>query len=338
MLWLLRDYLKLDVKNMDSEDSTGVFVLQKLARTREDIALYLTLREKKKLVSSFYEAYKELQYQGKLHTSFHITRTRTGRLSSSDPNLQQVPDVVRPLLIPKDQDHIFVNYDLSAIEARLIACESGDPVLCDLIGRGLSPHDQNAKVFFGLKTPVEQVKKLHEKERFVAKTGGFSLYYGAGKNRLNTIFISNNIHKTEKEVAQILRDFRETYRGSFERHIEITESLAVHKLFNAFGRPIIVENPDDFYMKGYNAITQSLASDLCLFAAMRVQARFEKIGLDANVLLLVHDSILVEAHKKHAVRAEQILVQEMCRYRLTNRVKDVSLSVECEGGIVDHWQ
>lgn len=322
---------------MDDKESTGVFVLQKLARTREDISLLLRLRELKKLVGSFYDSYKELQHGGRLYTNFHITRTRTGRLSSSDPNMQQVPDAVRPLIIPSTSKMTLINYDLSAIEARLIACESGDPVLIDLIQRGLSPHDQNGKIFFNLPCDAADVKKLYPNERQVAKTAGFALYYGAGKNRLNTVFVANNLHKSEDVIRSILKQFKMTYRASFERHQEITEDLAVYKLFNSFGRPIIVENPEDFYMKGYNTIIQSIASDLNLFAAMRAQERFEKESLNANVLLLVHDSILVEGEKKNSARIEKILIEEMTRFKLHNPEKDVILPVECEGGIMEKW-
>ena len=337
MLWLLRDHLGLDVTNMEDEESTGVFVLQKLAREREDIALYLKLREKKKLVSSFYDSYLNLQQGGRLYTNFKITGTRTGRLSSADPNMQQVPDPVRPLIIP-DKGNVFINYDLSAIEARLIATESGDETLVGLIKKGLSPHDQNGKIFFDLKCAVEEVKKKFPNERQVAKTSGFALYYGAGKNRIRTVFISNNIHKSEKECAEILERFRRAYKGSFKRHKEITNDLERFKLFNAFGRPIIIEDPEDYYMKGYNTIIQSLASDINLFAAMRAQEAFEAEDLEANVLLLVHDSVLVECPKRNAKRAEEILVRELRRYVLTNTSKRVSLPIDCEGGICDKWK
>lgn len=338
MLWLMKNYLKLDVTNEKDEESTGIFVLQKLARTRDDIMLYLRWRELKKLKGSFYASYKELQYKGKLYTNFRITGTRTGRLSSANPNMQQIHSGIKHIFVPK-KDHVFISYDLSAIEARLIACESGDAALCHIVERGLSIHDNNAKVFFGLDCDIKEVKEKYPLERQVAKTGGFSLFYGAGAKRIKGIFVANDIHKEDQECQEILNNFKNEYKDSFERHRDITQSMETYKLYNSFGRPIIVERPEDRYMKGYNSVIQSLASDLTLFAAMRAQERFnEMIGYKANVLLLVHDSILVEAHKEDADWAAAILEDELKRYSLHNEEKQVTLKVECEGGVFDHWQ
>jgi DNA polymerase I-like protein with 3'-5' exonuclease and polymerase domains len=125
MSWLLKEYLGLDITDPEGEESTGKAVLNKLAADgREDIKTYLDWREADKVLTMYLPTYRELQVDGVIHPSFNLTGTRTGRTSSSGPNLQQVPPKLYRLFKPRP-GYKFIQYDLSGIEAALIALYSG---------------------------------------------------------------------------------------------------------------------------------------------------------------------------------------------------------------------
>lgn len=326
MLWLMKDYFKLDVST-ETGESTGRPVLEKLAsQGRNDFKLFLEYRETQKLITSFIEPYKHLRFNGEIHPEFNLTGTRTGRLSSSNPNLQQVPPELNGLFQARP-GHVFVQYDMGAIEAKLIAYYSDDIELYKIIKEGLSIHDVNTLNFFELDIDPKEVKKKFPNERHATKQVGFACFYGAGWRRIQQTLLNFGFNKTDNECKEIYKRIQKRFQGAFEFHREITECLLNReKVINLLGRPISIEHPEDCYMKGFNTLVQSSASDLVLWSAL-------KSGL--KILLLVHDFILAEVPEAEAQIANSKLVKAMTDYKLESSHGPIVLDVE--GSISKVW-
>lgn len=339
MKWLLKERLGLDISKLDDdeEESTGKAVLNKLANEgNSDIELFLKWRGVNKILTSFLPTYMELQVDGKLHPSFNITGTRTGRTSSSNPNLQQVPSSLYKLFSPS-RGYKFIIYDLSGIEAALIALYSGDQRLFDILSSKTSIHDHNAKILFNLDTPVDEVKKKHPKERQTAKNLGFATFYGAGWRRLQIVFQAAGFTISDQEAKQKLQYLKNAYRSVFQFHRDVTDIAAEGGILeNLFGRPIIIPDPQDAYMKAFNTLVQSSASDLNLRACEKAKEAWAKAGLNARPLLVIHDCIVAEAKIADCIKAEQILVDSMTDFKLESENGIIKLQVE--GGISDKWE
>lgn len=339
LAWLLKEHLGLDISQIDKdgEESTGAAVLEKLAaQGRDDIKIFLKYREQSKLATAFYPSYEEMQVGGVIHTSFNPSGTRTGRLSSSGPNLQQVPGHLHKLFKARP-GYKLICRDASGIEARLIALYTSDPTLYDIVANGGDIHGNNARIFFGLDCDQRDVKGRYPDERKLAKTVGFALFYGAGYRRIKYTALAQGISWSDGECKEKLTRFREDYETAFEFKRSTLDPIldAGEEINNLLGRPMRITNRDDVYMKGFNRLIQSSASDLILHSAWKAQMEYNRVGLGAHVLLLVHDEIVVEAPTSVASECEAILERAMVDYPLTNSLGPVPLAVE--GSTDDFW-
>lgn len=344
MKWLLRDYLNLDITKVDfngededDSESTGKAVLHRLAsQGREDISTFLEWRQNAKIKTAFLPSYRELAVEGTLHPTFNITGTRTGRTSSSTPNLQQVPPKLYSLFKPRP-GMCFVQYDLSGIEAALIALYSGDQTIYDILSSGTSIHDYNAQLLFDLPTPLAQIKKDHPRERQTIKNVGFACFYGAGWRRIQTVFTTAGFPITEQEAKKKLQTLKEAYPEVFKFHKDITEIFASKQVVeNLLGRPVSINDPSDAYMKGFNTLIQSSASDLNLHACLKAETEWAKQQLIAYPLLVIHDCIVAEARTATAPIAARILERCMTDYDLKCDLGPIKLQVE--GGVGEKWE
>lgn len=334
--WLLKEYLKLDVTDFHDEESTGKPVLKKLANEgREDIKALLDYREQRKLLTAFFPSYKEMAYDGAIHCSFNAASTRTGRLSSSSPNLQQVPRGLHGLFIARP-GYKFIIRDQAAIEPRLIAHASDDPVLFTLLEKGVDFHGHNTKIFFGLPEEVNEIKSKYPLQREVGKEVGLAILYGAGAMRLQESAQKRGFIWTQEECREKVKRFREEYEavGAFQKQLNLT--LEGGPVTNLFGRPFRIEDPSDIHMKGFNTLIQGSASDLVLNSAYKAQAEYDRLGLDAHIVLLVHDEIVVEAAEKDIDSATSILDHCMTNYPLDTKWGRIRLKVE--GKVSDRWE
>lgn len=340
MTWLLRDYLGYDIVNAEGDETTGKSVLAKLAAGgAEDIQTYLEWKHNYKILSMYIPTYEELVAKdGAIHANFNITGTRTGRLSSSSPNLQQLPSSLYRLFKPRD-GYKFIVYDLGSIEAVLIALYTDDPNLFNIVTKGQSVHEYNAKyaVFPNeIDCDIEQVKERFPELRKIAKTLGFSVLFGAGANRVRVSLDTAGYAVTETEAKEILDRLRQLYSEAIKFHREITKSFErKDQIENLVGRPLKVDNRDDCYMKGMNTLVQSSASDLLLLAALRAEERFKQEGLDAHPLLFIHDCLMVEVKAKDAEKADVITRESMLNFDLRNSLGKLPLTID--GGISGTW-
>lgn len=333
--WLFKEHLGLDITDFDDEESTGKAVLQKLAGTgRKDMQLFLEYRKQTKLVKAFYPTYRELNNNGIIRATFHPGIARTGRLTSSDPNLQQVPHDLHALFYSPGRK--LITKDESAIEPRLIAYASNDLTLFEILKSGADFHGFNTKIFFDLTCDVSEVKKKYPKEREVGKEVGLALMYGAGRFRLQESAQKRGFVWTSRECQYKLDRFKESYEGVYAYREVINSCLLDGPIRNIAGRLFSIADPQDVFMKGFNTYIQGGASDLVWNSAERAQAEYEKRGLDAHVVLLVHDEIIVDSHPDCVMNADMILEHAMTDYDLTNDLGKIELKVE--GKIADRWE
>lgn len=333
--WLFKDHLGLDITDFDDEESTGKAVLQKLAGTgRKDMELFLEYRKQTKLVKAFFPTYRELNNNGIIRATFHPGVARTGRLTSSDPNLQQVPLALHAMFYSPDRK--IITRDEAAIEPRLIAYASNDLTLFEILKSGADFHGYNTKIFFDLSCDVADVKKKFAKEREVGKEVGLALMYGAGRFRLQESAQKRGFVWTSRECQYKLDRFKEAYEGVYAYREVINSCLLDGPIRNVAGRLFSIADPQDVFMKGFNTYIQGGASDLVWNSAERAQNEYEKLGLDAHVVLLVHDEIAADSAPEIAVQADEILDRVMTDYNLTNDLGKIELKTE--GKIADRWE
>lgn len=337
LTWLLRDHFKLDIKKFDDDESTGKEVLQRLSASgRDDIGLLLKYRAARKLTSAFFPTYQALSdSEGKLHTSFNPTGTRTGRLSSSRPNLQQVPSDLHRLFIARP-GYVLVTRDLAAIEPAVVGYYTDDPILCELLIRGGDFHGRNAMIMFGLDCAEHEVKEAFPDERKLAKTCGLALMYGAMSGRIQATAQQMGWQWTIEKCQDTYDNFQQGYIEVFKFKQELDRGL--HRggcTTNLFGRKHSYPNRRDIYMKGFNTLIQSSASDLLLESTHRATIEMGKENIDAHPLLWVHDEIVFEVLESQAPQAEAILDSHLTRHNLMTRYGRIPL--RCEGKTASFW-
>jgi DNA polymerase I-like protein with 3'-5' exonuclease and polymerase domains len=337
LTWLLKEHLRLDITDFDGDETTGKAVLQKLAgQGREDIRQFLIYRKARKLTTAFFPSYREMHVDGVIHCSFNPTGTRTGRLSSSRPNLQQIERGIKKLFRARPGYKLGV-FDESAIEPRLIAFYSGDLNLYDIISRGLDFHGYNTKIFFDLDCDAQAVKKLYPLEREVGKEVGLSIMYGASYRRLQESAQKRGFAWGEKECKRKVERFKEFYEGVYTFREEVINPalMAGETLTNILGRPLKIDDPSEVHMKGLNTLIQGGASDLVCESARRIASDFREQQIDGHILALEHDCIVSEFPAEEAARAQEIICRRMTDYHLPTPLGVIPLAVE--GAVSDCW-
>lgn len=335
LLWALRDYFRLDVVNLGGQESTGREVLEGLAQNHPDIGLLLEYRKWSKLVTAFYPSYRSHLRQGRIHTSFNTSDTRTGRLSSSAPNCQQQPKETRHLFVP-DREHSFIIRDLSAIEPTLIAYYSEDSTLLDIVVNGRDFHGATASAIFPyIDVPNQEIKAAFPRERRTAKTAGLAILYGAGARRLHQTLIKDGfLEYTEQDCRRMVQNIREFYSGVWAFKQELDRALeAGDVVYNLLGRPIRFEVFYEVYMKGFNRLIQSSASDLVLEALTLFNEWGRPFG--AQALLAIHDEIVAQAPDEIVQLAAEKLEEVMTSFSLMAGGQKIPLKVE--GAIAKQW-
>lgn len=334
--WLLRDQLKLDVTTIAGKESTDKEVLQRLSNTNPEVKLLLDYREANKLVTAFLPKYLELAHNSRIYTNFNIDGTRTGRLSSSSPNMQQHPRELKHLFKATPGKKL-ITYDLTAIEPLVMAYITGDDALCDVVLSGKSIHSVNAITMFGLECDESEVKTKYPEFRQIAKVLGLACLYGAGWRQVQMTALRNGISFTESQSKSIVRNLRETYKDvwAFKQELD----LALEKgatIYNLLGRPIKIHNPEDVFMKGLNTLVQGTASDLCL----EVGRRISEIP-HCTPVLFIHDSVVTEVDADvPGVDLKEIDAKIKHAFTDWNfkAANGKILQIKVEGGISDVWE
>jgi DNA polymerase I-like protein with 3'-5' exonuclease and polymerase domains len=306
LLWLLRDRLELAATNLKGEESTDKETLTRLAVNHKEVDVLLNYRKARKLCSTYFPEYRSYAFKGRIHPTFNATGTRTGRLSCSDPNLQQVPGALHSLF-EADPHHVLITRDLSAIEPTILAYYSEDPVLCKLMIEGGDFHGETAIAAFDLPEGTN-VKKEYPELRKVAKTIGLAVLYGAGANQVHLVLQKEGFSDfTLTDAKRIVTRIRERYKGVWEFKRALDSELETGStIYNLFGRPLSIPERDEVYMKGLNTLIQSSASDLMQESAYIIWR--DQISVP---LLLVHDELVCQSKEEVAEIKEALIVKTM---------------------------
>jgi DNA polymerase-1 len=328
--WLLSE-LGLEAVNLEGEESTNKETLNRLSEEDSSVGNLLKYRKTKKLLTSFFPDYQERAVNGVMHTNFNSTGARTGRLSSSSPNLQQVPGHLHDLFVAKE-GNVLVTRDLSAIEPTMIAFYSEDKELCNLMLNKGDFHGTNAAVMFSLDCEPSEVKKKFHTERQIAKTVGLAVLYGAGARRVHqTLMQAGKQEFTQDDCKEIVNRIRSFYEGVWQFKQQLDKELERgYVIYNYLGRPLKISNIDDVYMTGLNTLIQSSASDLLQQAALDIR------NLGYSPKLLVHDEMVVEVPASLAERAEADIVREMTKFELQTAYG--LIPIRTEGKVAKSWE
>ena len=332
LTWLLRERLKLDPRGLDGSPSTDKEALELLSEQNADVRKLLEARKLKKLLTAFLPEYLDVQVNGRIHTNFNVTEARTGRLSSSNPNLQQVMSDLHKLFVA-DEDSKLVIFDLSAIEPTVLAYYSEDPQLCKLMIERGDFHSTNAYSMFNLECEISEVKKLYPKYRQIAKAVGLSVLYGAGANQVHRTLLQNGLHNfTIADAKAIVYRIRDLYAGVWNFKKELDSEMEKGSIiYNLLGRPIKIQDPQDAYMKSLNTLIQSSASDLLQDAAYKL-----KIWYGYQPILLVHDEVVFQIQDSVAAVAAEDIKKVMTSMKLDT--KHGVVPIRLEGGVSKEWK
>ena len=299
------------------ERSTAADVLEELANQHPLPAKAIEYREIAKLKSTYVDALPKLIHSetGRLHTSFSQTGTATGRLSSSDPNLQNIPirtelgREIRAAFVA-EKGRILLSADYSQIELRIMAHFSRDPVLVEAFRNGEDIHARTAQEVFGV-GPLAQTAE----HRRAAKAINFGIIYG-----LSAFGLAKQLGIEQKEAAQFINAYFTRYRGVKEYLDNIlveTRKTGMAKTLFGRIRPISEMNAPQMQLRNFaertalNSPLQGTAADLIKLAMISIDARLKKKKLAARMILQVHDELLFEAPVKEKEALAELVQEEM---------------------------
>ena len=304
------------VKKTKSGWSTAADVLEKLAEEAPVVEKILNYRQLTKLKSTYADALGGYcDDNGRIHSTFHQTVTATGRLSSADPNLQNIPvrmDLgreIRRVFVPKE-GCVFIDADYSQIELRVMAHLSGDEKLIAAYRNAEDIHAMTASEVFGV--PLDQVTSL---QRRSAKAVNFGIIYG-----ISSFGLGKGLNISRKEAQEYIEKYFNTYPG-VKSFLDNTVAKAKEDGFTTtmFGRirPIPEFNSSNFMTRQFgervamNSQIQGTAADIIKIAMNRVRAALKAGGFQAKLILQVHDELLLEVPEAEADAVEKILKEEM---------------------------
>jgi DNA polymerase I len=298
--------------------STNEDVLAKLEHKHPIIAKILEYRGLTKLKSTYVDVLPTLvnPRDGRVHTSYNQAVAATGRLSSNNPNLQNIPirtekgREIRKAFVPRGENFLLLSADYSQIELRIIAHMSGDPAMIDDFRSGLDIHSATASRIYGI--PVDQVNKDMRRN---AKTVNFGIIYG-----ISSFGLSERLNIPRKEAADIIQQYFAKYTG-VKRYMESTIAQAKKAGFvetmmkrRRYLRDI---NSSNATVRGFaernaiNAPIQGTAADMIKIAMIRVFEELEKRNMRSRMILQVHDELVFDMYHTEEEELKNILLKEM---------------------------
>ena len=315
---ILFEKLKLPMGKKNKKGySTGVEILEKLKFTHPIIERLLEYRQIGKLNSTYVEGLMPYinKTTKKIHSSFHQTVTATGRISSTEPNLQNIPTRnelgknLRKVFKP-EEGNIFIDADYSQIELRVLAHISNDEHMIQAFNNDEDIHTQVASKVFNI--PMEEVTK---EQRTKAKAVNFGIVYG-----ISDFGLSEQLKIPRKEAKQYIEQYLEKYQGIKKFMETIVETAKkegyVETLFHR--RRYIPEiNSNNYMVRQFgsriamNTPIQGTAADIMKLAMINIYNELNKQNLKSKIILQVHDELLIEAIPEEKEKVEQILKQKM---------------------------
>ena len=316
--------------------STAADVLEKLAPEYPVVAKILEYRQYTKLKSTYADGLANyIQEDGRIHGKFNQTITATGRISSTEPNLQNIPvrmelgRLIRKVFIPED-GYRFVDADYSQIELRVLAHCSGDEHLIQAYKEQSDIHRITASQVFHI--PFDEVTP---QQRRNAKAVNFGIVYG-----ISSFGLSQDLSITRKEAAKYIDDYFATYPG-IKTFLDDAVAHAKEKgyVVTLFGRrrPVPELSSSNFMQRSFgervamNSPIQGAAADIIKIAMIRVNQRLKDQKMKSRLVLQVHDELLIEAYEPELEEVQTILKEEM------EHAADLKVPLEIDMHTGDNW-
>ncbi len=296
--------------------STAADVLEKLAPDHPIVSDILEYRQLAKLKSTYADGLSAfIGPDGRIHSTFNQTITATGRISSTEPNLQNIPvrmelgRLIRKVFLPAD-GCVFIDADYSQIELRVLAHMSGDEKLIAAYRQAEDIHRITASEVFHV--PFDEVTPLQRRN---AKAVNFGIVYG-----ISSFGLSQDLSISRKEAQQYIEKYFETYpgiKGFLDGCVEQAKEQGYSVTMFGRRRPVPELKSSNFMQRSFgervamNAPIQGTAADIIKIAMIRVNERLKREQLRARLLLQVHDELLIEAPLEEVDQVQRILEEEM---------------------------
>ncbi|MCH8553762.1 MAG: DNA polymerase I [Schleiferiaceae bacterium] len=338
---LLFEKLKLvekPKKTKTGQYQTSEDILLSLKGKHEIVDYILEHRQLVKLKSTYVDALPALirRDTGRVHTTFNQTVAATGRLSSTSPNLQNIPirtergRAVRKAFVPRDENHVLLAADYSQIELRVIAALSKDEAMIEAFANGLDIHSATASKVFGV--PLDSVTK---DQRSNAKTVNFGIIYG-----VSAFGLSQQTALNRTEAKEVIESYFATYPGiksymdrqiAFAREHGYVETLFGRRRYlrDINSRNAVVRGHSE--RNAINAPIQGTAADILKLAMIRIHKKLTELGLATKMLLQVHDELVFDVPKEEVETIKNLVIQEM------ETATQLSVPLVVEVGIGENW-
>jgi DNA polymerase-1 len=325
-------------KTKTGQYATGEDILSYLAKDHEIIQNIQEYRQYKKLQSTYVDALpNEVNTKtNRIHTEYMQAVAATGRLSSNNPNLQNIPirtergREVRKAFIPRDENYVLLAADYSQIELRIIAALSEEETMMNAFKNGEDIHASTAAKVFNV--PLDEVTR---EQRSNAKTVNFGIIYG-----VSAFGLSNQTDLSRSEAKELIDTYYETYpklkaymaaQVDFARDNGYVETVLNRRRYlkDINSRNAVVRNAAE--RNAVNAPIQGSAADIIKLAMISIYKRFEKENFKSKMLLQVHDELVFDAHKD-----ELEIIKPIIKFEMENAFK-MSVPLDVEIGIGDNW-
>jgi len=325
-------------KTKTGQYATSEDVLEKHKHDHPIVPLILEYRQLRKLKNTYVDALPTYcdQNDGRIHTNFMQTVTATGRLSSNNPNLQNIPirsekgREIRRAFVSRDKDHKLMAVDYSQIELRIIAALSEDPNMIQSFRDGLDIHAATAAKVYGV-----SIEEVTREQRSAAKAVNFGIIYGQ-----SAFGLAQNLKISRTEAKEIIDSYFEQY-GTIKNYMDKVISQAreegyVETIMKR-RRYLPDINSGNAIVRGYaernaiNAPIQGSAADIIKMAMISVHAEMKKKQVKSKMILQVHDELVFDVHN-----SEEVLIQDLVRKAMEKAVK-LSVPMQVELKLADNW-
>ena len=340
---VLFDILKLEAKAKKTKTgqyATGEDVLQKMAAKHKIVDDILNFRELTKLKSTYVDSFPELinPKTGRVHTSYAQAVAVTGRLSSTNPNLQNIPirtergREIRKAFIPREPGRILVSADYSQIELRIVAAISGDPNMCEAFKLGKDIHTATAAKVYGIKE-TDVTKEM----RYKAKSVNFGIIYGQG-----AFGLAENLGISRTEAKEIIDNYKKEFPNIqlyMDQQINQAKELGYVETLMGRKRWLRDINSSNFTVRGFaerNAINspiQGSAADMIKLAMIKIHGEMKKSKWESKMILQVHDELVFDAVETELTALKELI---LCCMKAALALPN-GVPVEAEVGVGKNW-
>ncbi|MFY7734114.1 MAG: DNA polymerase I [Bacteroidia bacterium] len=340
---ILFDHLLLDPKAKKTKTGqyqTGEDVLQKLSE-HEIVQCILDVRQLSKLKSTYVDSLPELinPKTGRVHTSFNQAVAATGRLSSTNPNVQNIPirtdkgKEIRKAFIARNEDYVLLSADYSQIELRIIAAMAHEEAMIEAFKNNLDIHAATAAKVYGI--PLEEVTSTQRRN---AKAVNFGIIYGQ-----SAFGLAESLGIPRKEAAQIIDEYWKQYpriKAYMSETINTAKEYGYVETLKGRRRYLRDINSANFTVRGFaernaiNAPIQGSAADMIKIAMINIYKRMQQPNSEVSnskMILQVHDELLFDVHKDEVEAMKKLVVEEM------ENAMQIAVPIKAEVGVGENW-